>query len=446
MLRWKKFTLWLVPLLAIFAVAGWFVARAVVNSYLRSERFHAFFEQKAGGSLQAKVEAAPWQFDGGSLAIDGLNAHGTSAAGFSHLQLAGGRADLSFRRIFARVWRVDQVNVERAEVRLNGPRIELPPMDSLKPAEPSSTSTGWLPNRIEIGAAHIHEADLIWQDGGLRGTSLQLKPSGDDWTIEGTGGKIQHGRLPPLDLVGLSLRYRKPLLVVNSAEFRQGTSGSVIANGEIHLDEGANLKATLTNIPLTPYLAEDWRMRLKGDISGQLNVRCQLPLRDSPEITGSLGLINGELEALPFLDSIAMFTHTEQFRRLKLSRATGEISQSGTRFTAKNVILESEGLIRIEGAFVIEASTIDGSFQVGVKSESLQWLPGSQTVFTTASGAYVWTPMRLTGPVATPKEDLTPRLAAAAAGTMIEQADGRMKDAAQSAKEAAQGIWNFLSK
>ena len=72
---------------------------------------------------------------------------------------------------------------------------------------------------------------------------------------------------------------------------------------------------------------------------------------------------------------------------------------------------------------------MDGTFQVGVTPGSLQWLPGSQgKVFTASRDGYLWTSMRLTGPVDSPTEDLTPRLVAAAQGAIIEGVEKTVKD------------------
>src|SRR5207302_2348218 len=111
----------------------------------------------------------------------------------------------------------------------------------------------------------------------------------------------------------------------------------------------------------------------------------------------------------------------QQFRRLNLSKAQGDFTQDDSGLSVENFIAESDGLIRVEGAFTVANGLIDGNFQVGVTPSSLQWLPGSQAkVFTESRGGYVWAPMRLTGPANKPNEDLSPRLIAAAQGAVIE--------------------------
>ncbi len=442
---WKTLVLWSIPALALAAIGGVFLVKGAVDAYLRSDRFRAFLAVKAGGTLHATAEVAPLHFSGANLYANSFSAHGAKAAKFSTLQLEGVRAELSWGRFFQHVWQVDQLDVERLKVDVSGPRLDLPGAPAGPREKASANRSGWLPDRVEIGAATIREAQLTWDGGGLRGTALQLKPHDGGWDIEGAGGTIAHGLLPPLTVQRLDLAWRAPSLFVKGAEFRQGDSGSVTADGEIDFDRRLDLRAVLRNVALTPWLAGDWRARLHGDASGEVTIRSVLPLRGAPEITGHLSLANGQLEALPMLNEIAAFTRTEQFRKLTLTRASGDFTHAGPKLAVRNFIAESEGLIRIEGAFAIENGHIDGAFQVGVTPSSLQWLPGSQArVFTEARGGYLWAPMRLAGPLNSPTEDLTPRLAAAAGNEVIEQVGGAVKDATKTMKDAAKSALDLL--
>ncbi len=442
---WKTLLLWSIPALALLAIGGVFLIKGAVDAYLRSERFRAFLGEKAGGTLHAAAEVAPLHFTGSNLYTDSFAARGAPEAKFSTLRLDGLRAELSWGRFFQHVWEVDQLDVQRLQVDLTGPRLALPTPRTVAREEVSAQRSGWLPDRVEIGAATIRETQLAWEGGALRGTALQLKPHDGGWKIEGAGGTIAHGPLPVLTVQRLELRYRAPSLFVKSAEFRQGESGTVTADGEIDFERRLDLHAVLRTVALTPWLAGDWRARLHGEASGELTIRSALPLVSGPEIAGHLELTNGQLEALPVLNEIAAFTKTQQFRKLALSRASGDFTHAGTKLSVRNLIAESEGLIRIEGAFAIENARIEGTFQVGVTPASLQWLPGSQTrVFTEARGGYLWAPMRLAGPLDSPSEDLTPRLAAAAGDEVIEQVGGAVKDATKTMKDAARSALDLL--
>jgi hypothetical protein len=186
---------------------------------------------------------------------------------------------------------------------------------------------------------------------------------------------------------------------------------------------------------------------LHGSISGEIDVRTPLPMNNALIVSGKLSLDNGQLEALPVLDQIATFTRLQQFRTLKLTRASADFRQENQRITVQNFVAESVGLIRMEGAFTVQNGMIEGAFEVGVTPSSLQWLPGSQErVFTQTRGGYVWTPMRLTGPLDKPEEDLSPRLAAAAKGAIIDGVENGVRGTIETGKGVIKGALDLIFK
>ena len=428
--RWKRLALWSVPIVIVLAMTGYFVAKAAINSYLRSESFRKLVAQETGAALGAECAIAPLHFTGADIFTENLKAQGGRDAPFAALGLEQMRAEISLRRFFDKVWQIEQVEVQRLTLDLDGPRAKLPEDAPAAPTGTPPPSGGWLPNRVEIASAVVRDANLTWAGGGLRHGVISATPEGNAWKIAGQGGKVQHAGLPELDVQALALRYRAPSLFINSAEFRQGGIGTVKATGEINFAERLDLQVAIKDVNLTPFLAEDWRVRLKGQLSGDLAIRSLLPLpAGGPEITGALSLARGELTALPVLDKIAVFTRYEQFRKFNLSRCSGDFRQAGKKLRVTKFLAESEGLIRIEGEFTIENSQIDGTFQVGVTPNSLALIPGSQEkVFLEARGGYVWTSLRLTGPVNRPNEDLTARLATALGETVIEKVTDAVKD------------------
>ena len=105
------------------------------------------------------------------------------------------------------------------------------------------------------------------------------------------------------------------------------------------------------------------------------------------------------------------------------------------------------GFLRFVPALSVATALAAGeaAFQVGVAPATLQWIPGSQErVFTVARGSYVWTTMRLTGPVDSPKEDLSGRLATAAGEAIVDKVENTAKDIFKAGKDAAQGALDWL--
>ena len=436
----------LVVLAVILAIGG----RAWIESYLKSDRFRAFVSRKTSETLAAQGEFAPLHFSGTTFYSDGFKARGSTQSWFSEMRIDQIRADVSARRFFDRVWQIERIEAQQLAIRLDGPRIELPPAPPVPPDTIKPRGGRWFPDRVEIGSAAIRETSLSWggtdaSSGSLERTALGIAPHEGGWNILGTGGRLRHGGFPPAELIAASLRYHEPTLFIQSAELRQGASGALSVSGEVEFGRSLDLRTTFVALPITPHLPEDWRVRLRGDLAGDLNIRSPLPTAGELVCSGTVNLVNGQLDALPILDQIALFTRTQQFRRLSLSKASAKFTQQRERLEVQEFVAESEGLIRVEGTFAVENSIIDGTFQVGVTPASLQWLPGSQErVFTEQRGGYLWTAMRLTGPVAKPEEDLSPRLIAAAQGAVIQGVENTVKDAVQTGKDAAKGALDLL--
>jgi len=427
------------------------VGRAALTSYLRSERFRSFLAQRIGATLRAEVQVAPLSFTGLDFYGEGCTAQGGPGAAFRELRVEGVRAELSLRRILERVWQVDALHAERVQLSLEAPPSAAAASSASSapsaPAAPAAVAlpAGWLPNRVEIARAEVRDVQLRWPGGGLSGLAAECRPEEGGWKIAGTGGRVEQRGQPPLEVHTVRLLYRPGTLFVQSAELRPTGGGTIQLSGEVQTARALQLHATFAGLGLTPLLGEDWRVRLRGRAAGELDIRSPLPSRGAPELRGRVHLTEGELEALPVLDQIALFTRTQQFRRLKLTRAEAEFTQQGERLEVRDLVVESAQLIRVEGRFTTEHGTIDGTFQVGVTATSLQWLPGSQErVFTTARDGYLWAPMRLTGPLGSPQDDLTARLATAAGQAVLDAAQGTAQDALKTGRDVLKGALDLL--
>lgn len=447
----NKLLLRLLIAFPVLLVAAYFVGRAWVENYLRSDAFRRFVSQKTAETLHAEGEFEPLHFTGLSVYSDGFKARGSEKAAFSSLALDQVRAELSLRRLRERVWQIDHIDVQRLEVGINGSRITLPEPDVLAAPTPSRGSgSGWLPNRVEIATADFRTVDASWgqqpaQAGSLRGLALAAEMQNGAWMLNGSGGRVEQAGYPGLELKSLRARYLAPTLIIQGAELRQGATGVITAEGDVNFEEKADMRLKLAGVDVTPLLSPDWRMRLHGQLGGEVRVQSPLPATAPPTITGTVRLSQGQLEALPILDQIALFTQLQQYRRLSLSNASASFRQEAGKLTVTNMVIESEGLIRLEGGFTIANGQIAGDFQVGVTSASLQWIPGSQErIFTVARNGYLWTPMHVAGPVNSPGEDLSPRLAAAIPGALIEKGGTIIQGATDTTKDVIKGSLDYL--
>lgn len=397
-------------------LAGWAVARFAISQFVRSDGFRTLVSRSTGQALKARAEFAPFRVSGATLSSDGVKAHGTEGGQFSFLQLDGLRADLSFGHLLEGVWQVDQLEVQDALLKLDGPRLPAAERAKTAPSTSEAKSTWW-PSKVQAEQANFRRLQLQWEGGRVREVALEAKRQGSGWDLHGTGGQLEHTRWPALSVRDFRIRQRGELLLIDGAELLTASgSGSVNITGEIRPRESVELALKLERLPVEPLLAPSWKRRLSGNLSGNVDVKSPLPLAGVPDLSGHLALREGRLEALPVLDELALFTQLAQFKTLPLSRVEGDFQRRGERLEVTSLVAESAGLARIDGGFVIEGGTIRGDFQVGLTPSTLQWLPGARTkLFTAARDGYCWAPLHLEGPLESPREDLSARLLAAVA-------------------------------
>jgi len=434
---------------AVLLIAAWFAAKAWLLAYLHGPEFRRFLEARLGDTLHAEVSCAPLRFDGLDLFCDTVKARGAEGSPFAEADAAQVRARFSLRRVLAGAWEIEHIDAERLAVKLDGTRLATPAMRPA-PHGGRAATLGFLPKRLEVRLAQVRDLQIAWGDlpahsGALSGVSIAVKPAGDAWEIAGEGGALVVAGLPPLDVATLRLRHRGSVLFVHEAKFAGRNGGSLTALGEVDFSSALDLRARIDAIDLQPFLAGDWRARLHGRMTGDLRVQSPLPSAAPPLVSGALRLTDARLEALPVLDQIAAFTRTQQFRQLTLTRASGQFRRDANRLEVEQLAAESEGRLRVEGGFAVADGQIDGLFQVGVPPALLAWLPGSQErVFTVARDGYLWAPMRLSGPVDAPREDLSGRLAAAAGEAVLQKVEDATRDAIETGKGAAKGLLDLL--
>jgi hypothetical protein len=420
--------------LVVLLMAAVIGARAWFNHYLHSDAFRKSLGEAAAKSLHADTaDFAPLDFDGASVYADGFKATRADGGGFSSLDANQLRAAFDWHGLLNHTVQIDEMNVQRLTIAPpipgttgNSPTEESP--ESGTPAPLTEPANGWT---VDLRKASISEANWQWSESpaeGIKSTAVTLTPDGPGaWIITAQGGTVQMPGWPDLTLDTASMRWEAPTLFINSADLRNGSS-HLNVTGSVETRKEVQLQVKFDGVDVAPYLGRDWREKFTGHLNGTANIDAPLgsgQAASEMSITGTVGMTDAVLTALPILDEIGTFTHTEQFRRLELTRVSAAFTRTNQRLEMHNMIVESEGLIRVDGSYTIVRGQIDGNFQVGLTPGTLQWIPGSQgAVFTDSHDGYLWAPMRLTGPVDHPTDDLTPRLVAAVGTSVIKDAQG----------------------
>jgi hypothetical protein len=238
-------------------------------------------------------------------------------------------------------------------------------------------------------------------------------------------------------------------LYLTEAEFGVYESGRLNIVGEVGLEEGDyTFEGELRRVACAEMVPEDWKKRLLGTLESDFLV--QGTGKNAPLVTGSLELREGIITALPVLDRLAAYADTSRFRRMALSRANLKYRQQGERLELTDIVIASDGLTRLEGDLTVVGDQLDGVFQFGLAPGILAHIPGAETkVFHPGREGLLWTPLRITGTLADPKEDLSKRMMAAAGVRMFEMAPETglwvLKNSGRAAGDMARGILGQLN-
>ena len=432
--------LWSLPVLAVLFIAGFIAVRLWFYAYLRSDAFRHLIGGLTSNQIKAQGEYLPFSFSDSAIYSDGYKARGGAKAPFSDLRAEQIRANINLGGLWHHAWEIDDINIQRLLLSLGHtggaepvPQPGLAPQESTAP--PSMPRFKWLPDHVDLRKVVIQDTTLRWGEaterpGAINGAQLTITPDGDAWNILCESGTISQLGGPDLGIEQATLRYQRPTLFITDAALRYNSDSTIDLSGEVDFGKEFNVLAKLNGISIIPLLRPDWRAKLKGDLSGSVKISSPIPLAAGPRVEGSLSLAQGELEALPVLDEIATFTSTERFRRISLTRVTADFTRTDSMIHVTNLIAESEGLIRMEGSFTVQNGIIDGTFQVGITPSSMQWIPAAlqNKIFIVSHDGYMWTTMRITGPVEHPGEDLSRRLAAALIDAGLDTAKGILNE------------------
>jgi hypothetical protein len=427
------------------------VASLMISRFLRSEAFRKLMGAKTGEALYSEASYSPLNWSGSSLFVDSLQATGLEGSIVQSLRADQVRADVNWRAIFQGAWRVDQIQVVSFDATFRPGSIV--PKDSIEVprAPPRSGIASWLPSRFEVGELDIGRARLHFRSqrgleiASLRDAALDIYPDGKGWAIDGKGGLLSVSKLPSLKVVSFRSRTQGDMFFLTNGEFRLGEAGKISASGEF--GDNSKLRVEWSQVDVDPFLEEPWRSRLSGVLAGTASIEWPESGISAGKAVGNFRLTDGVAENIEMLDQVATFTGAPQFRRMPLQEFSGNYEWTWNLLKITNLVAESKGLLRLEGACTIaEGGRLDGSLRVGVTPQTLQWLPGSrERVFTVAHNGYLWTDVRIGGSLQNPQEDLSSRLAAAVRDETIYQGRRLIEDIPSAAKDGAKGVIDSLA-
>lgn len=433
-------------LLVVVLVAVFFAANAIQN-YLKSDALRDQLVAAAGKKLHADIDLDQLRWDGSTVYADGWRARGYPGASFTSMDMDGLRALFDGAKDSA--WQIPEIRINQLSLNFSAERLPAPAR-SAEPGGGGSATPGapswlqrWIPDRAEIGILRIDATNFLLRDKqgqqtlALTSVETLTQPTATPggWDITGHGGKLLVRDLPPLSLDRAEVRWNRDRIFINHATLGFYDKAKLSGTGDVKLGENPQLNLDLQfgNLDAKKLLSENWQKKISGMLEGNLTVKGNPKLKTELTSKGTLRLEDGVVEGLPLLDLIAQYTKMQRFKRLALHQAQADFVKVGDRIEITDLVLQSDGLTRLEGSFTLNDRQItDGQFRLGVTPGTLRWIPGAeQKVFTHAENGFLWTPLEISGSLDQPRENLSARLAGAAVESLVEDAPNQATDAAK---------------
>ena len=443
--RWGRAIAITVPAAALLAIIALFVG---VRRYLHSDAFRNLVERQASRALRADCRLSPVAWLDTTARAAEFRAEGRPGGTFRNLDARDVRAVVALGGLWANTWQVPRVEVETLTLDLApaGNSRNAGENEPAAVADPPARSPGFLarllPKRVQIDEIAVRTASLKYsspaQTWVAEDVALNLYPRADrSLDIRARNGRVDIGRKPKFALDDLSARLAGGTVFLTHAR-AHAIDGSTRVDLSGEAGDQLRLRLNLTNLGAAELLSEDWRRRLQGRIQGEATI--EGPANDPARIAadGHFTMTEGRLELLPVLDKIATHTHNDGFRSLAINRAETRFHRIGNRLEIRQFSLESSGVLRVQGQCDVVDGRIDGLFEVGVAPGTLRWVPGAESrVFARSENGFLWTTVRIVGPLDSPAEDLSDRLVDAAVAQTIEDAPRKALEAAGKGLDAA---------
>lgn len=417
--------------LLVLGVVFFGIVYAAVRSYLHSDGFRKFLSAEASDLVGVSGEFRAFHWDG--LAVDTDSFEATGQGLVSAVKADGLHTEVGLSGLKRGVWEVQGSRVRRLEVEVDATReIEETEVAKVKQREKTSAvkakRPSWLPSEAELQGIDVGDVSAkVTLDQGLAtisGMSVHAEQgeakSAYRGEIRGGVVKLPFEIVPELRMDRALLRYQDRRVFLTSATVGAWKNGRIEASGEWDIKSRQySLEGNATGIECEDLLGEDWAKRLTGNVSSDFAVANDTGV---PIASGKITINNGTLTALPMLDALAAYADTRRFRVLTLNEAHTAWRWKKGDLALTELVLSSEGLVRLEGSITIRGEKLDGLFRLGLAPGTLAAIPGAETdVFLPGERGLLWTPLRITGTLDDPKEDLTNRLIEAAGIRMFDQ-------------------------
>jgi hypothetical protein len=272
----------------------------------------------------------------------------------------------------------------------------------------------------------------------LRETAARVVRTSGTWSLSARGGKVESPGLPPLEVERLSATQRGTVRSIGGFALRDPQGGAV---GGSATDEGGGWSGEFSwqDVDAGRLLPGNAAAHFTGMMSGDATLR-------EGVLRGKTKLAGAALEKVPQMVQMASLFVGENWDRVPWDVFRFEFTRQpdGRVDFAKLEAVSPKGLA-LHGAGHYTPDSLAADLQLGVSGENRPWLVAFvPAIFRAQKSGYFWTTVRVSGTPGAPVEDLSKRLATAAATVPASAAVEAAGEIPGAAAEAASGLLRGL--
>ncbi|MDP9098687.1 MAG: hypothetical protein M3N48_06790 [Verrucomicrobiota bacterium] len=429
---------------------GYFVAAHFIGRYLEGEKLRTLIAGRVARELGGEAGLAPMSWRRLSVYSEGMVVAASPPRALSELRAEQLFARCSLSELWHGKWRVNHLSARHLQVAYGAAAARQLDRKEFRKPEMVPAAENESPIKVDIREVSIARTDLLWGDpksdgGQFREVQTNFYPDGKNLVVHGSGGTFHQAKWPEARVISFKAYYAKPSLRIDEANLTLGGDGTIRVQGGMQFDSEASmdLQFKVEQSPIGPFLSEAERVKVKGTFDGDAHVKTRLGKPTSLDANGSVAIRQVVLDKMVALEKAAAFTGKSELSPLRITEGRARYEWHNDQLTVRDLYIEAKGTLCLQGSFAIKEGEIDGTVQLGVAPEIVDKFPGARKdVFTREDDGYLWTPVKLSGPFAHPRDDLKPRLVKAVENHI---AGGLLKPLLKPAKAMTDVIEALLS-
>jgi len=399
-----------------------------ITNWLGGKDFQKIASQQASSFL--KTEGDFESFDWSSFSVYSAGfATRSGAKGQWNWDIRDIRTEISPRLLLDRILRFSEISIGSIKIKSGTGLGSVPESLSAKP--PSSSSGSDLFRDVQVGKVLIKSFGL--QPGpttsgwGVENIGIEVHPNPQNTTFSIQGGEI----LSPLPWLGaLSLQqakgsYLSPQIYLTRLELKSAQGGNLELSGEGRTDSIAGRKGRLTwdRWPLPEGKIGVGLFDIPAKMSGTFELTDWKS--GGPVGTGQVKLIDARLEpgkgSETILGLLAVLTGEPRLRGCTLSTAQAFWTLEPGVYNIRSITAEAPGLLRVNGQIKVMGQNLSGVINLALEKNlgsKVSGLTGGE-LFRQETDGYLNQPIRISGTLDRPENDLQSKLTGALARTAI---------------------------